>query len=252
MKKRFIISEQEKKSILEMYEKRGFKRLLMEYDKSKDVLNEKGQYITQNDVELLTNNSEESRFIKAGTVVWGESGTGSIKFWQNYTAIKNKSYSYKEMFYLGCDEKVVYLQKQAGEGQEFAEMTDLTFTTTNPSDFIPKLQSMFCCGGKLKEYNLRPGSRAWAKPGEEGYTCKGKVQTYVPQDKFEIPNKEWCSLMRDPAYFYAKRQDGWYFTRKEPINWKKLDGTKYPSAITKLEDPTNGAKNIKTDKPCGT
>jgi hypothetical protein len=156
------------------------------------------------------------------------------------------------MFYVGCDEKVAYLQKQAGKGQEFAEMTDLTFTTTNPSDFIPKLQSMFCCGGRLKEDNLRPGSRAWAKPGEEGYTCKGNVQTYVPKDKFEIPNEEWCSLPGDPNYFYAKRQDGWYFTRKEPINWKKLDPTKFQKAITKLEDPTNGAITIKTDKPCGT
>lgn len=254
MNKRFIISEEEKKSILEMYEKRSFKNLLMEYDKSMDVLNEKGQYITQGDVILRgkfvgENGKETTTLIKKGSLIWADED--GIHFWDNDHVSGNS----KQLIKVQCSasfDSVYGYRKEDGNWYADIAYTKVPNASVEPKDFYSKLKSMFCCGTKVKPYNKRPGSRAWAKPGEEGYTCgddnKENTSTKL---KVEIPNEEWCQLPNDKIYYYAKKEDGWYFTRKEPINWKKLDPTKYQSAITKLEDPTNGAKNIKTDNPCG-
>ena len=159
MNKRILISEEEKQRILDMHKSLSLKPILEQYDKNKDVLNEKGQYITQGDVVFSS-----SAILKSGSVVWGEQKINSIVFWNN----KEEQYKYKELLSLNCDSDIVIGKEKNSSGNW---VDTFEYRDTKPTDFIPKMKSMFCCGTKLKLDTDRPGSRAWAKPGEDGYKC---------------------------------------------------------------------------------
>jgi hypothetical protein len=170
MNKRILISEEEKQRILGMHKSLSLKPILEQYDKNKDVLNEKGQYITQGDVVFI---SEEFKAIsKSGSVVWGVQKSNSIVFWNN----KEENYKYKELLTINCNSDIVIGKEKDDSGNW---MDGVKYTTTNPTDFIPKMKSMFCCGTKLKPESDRPGSRAWAKAGEDGYKCGKKCPSGI-------------------------------------------------------------------------
>ena len=158
MNKRILISEEEKQRILDMHKSLSLKPILEQYVKGNDVLNSKGQYITQGDVVF-----DSSAILKSGSVVWGDQKSNSIVFWNN----KEEQFKYKELLSLNCNSDIVI----GKEKNSPSNSGNFEYSHSNPTDFIPKMKSMFCCGTKLKPESDRPGSIAWAKPGEDGYKC---------------------------------------------------------------------------------
>jgi hypothetical protein len=186
MNKRILISEEEKQRILDMHKSLSLKPILEQYVKGNDVLNSKGQYITQGDVVFSS-----SAILKSGSVVWGEQKSNSIVFWNN----KEEQYKYKELLSLNCDSDIVIGKEKNSSGNW---VDTFEYRDTKPTDFIPKMKSMFCCGTKLKPESDRPGSRAWAKAGEDGYKCGKKC----PSGKLGCSVYHDCSKIGPQGHFH--------------------------------------------------
>jgi hypothetical protein len=190
MNKRMLISEEEKQRILDMHKSLSLKPILELHVKGNDVLNSEGQYITQGDV-VFTSNGTQSAILKSGSVVWGDQKSNSIVFWNN----KEKSYKYRELLSINCDSDIAIGKEKNSSGNW---EVGLEYQTTNPTDFIPKMKSMFCCGTKLKPEADRPESRAWAKAGEEGYKCGKKC----PSGKMGCSVYHDCSKIGPQGHYH--------------------------------------------------
>lgn len=192
MNKRILISEEEKQRILDMHKSLSLKPILEQYDKNKDVLNEKGQYITQGEVTFRGQQIGQeggkgvSATIKSGKLVWGDERFNGIAFWLE----KPSSTKYYKLLTINCNSNKVIGKFKADDG---SWIDSDEFSYSDPVDFIPKMKSMFCCGTKLKPDTKRPGSIAWAKPGEDGYKCEGTQVKKCPS------GIEACSGYKDCA-----------------------------------------------------
>jgi hypothetical protein len=171
MNKRILISEEEKQRILGMHKALSLKPILEKYSKDKDVLNSKGQYITQGEVTFRGQEIGQeggggvTAEIKSGTVVWGDERLNGIVFWNN----RQENWKYMELLTINCNSNKVIGKYKTDNGSGGYDVNEYSYS--DPVDFIPKMKSMFCCGTKLKSDTDRPGSIAWAKPGEDGYKC---------------------------------------------------------------------------------
>ena len=149
MKKRILISEEEKQRILDMHKSLSLKPILEQYDKNKDVLNEKGQYITQGEVTFRGQQIGQeggkgvSATIKSGKLVWGDERFNGIAFWLE----KPYSTKYYKLLTINCNSNKVIGKFKADDG---SWIDSDEFSYSDPVDFIPKMKSMFCCGTKLK------------------------------------------------------------------------------------------------------
>jgi hypothetical protein len=260
MNKRILISEDEKQRILDMHKSLSLKPILEQYDKNKDVLNEKGQYITQGDVTFVSQTYAKSggswkAKLKSGTVVWGDEKYNVITFWAN----KTDNYKYKELLTIKCDSTTdVVIGKEKTDIGGWVDKYE--YFATDPTDFVPKMKSMFCCGTKLKPDTDRPGSIAWAKPGEDGYKC-GNTQVkkcpsgingcstykdcsksthYHQCDKCEkIKELQRCLAKKLPNF--GIKDDGyWGCKTQDALNKLKMSTTISPDEIEMLCNTTLG------------
>lgn len=190
-----LISEEEKQRILDMHKSLSLKPILEQHVKGKDVLNSEGQYITQGDVTfkgyIISTGGDADSKIKTGTVVWGDEKSNSINFWNN----NQEGYKYKELLTINCNSNQVIGKQKSSTGEW---VDKYQYESSNPTDFISKMKSMFCCGTKLKPDTDRPESRAWAKAGEEGYKCGKKC----PSGKMGCSVYHDCSKIGPQGHYH--------------------------------------------------
>jgi hypothetical protein len=262
MNKRILISEEEKRRILDMHKNLSLKPILEQYSKEKDILNEKGQYITQGDVTFRGQEIGQgggkgvTAELKLGTVVWGDERFNAITFWNNL----QRGYAYRELLTIKCDSNKV-IGKLKDDSGNWVDRYEYIYT--DPVDFIGKMKSMFCCGTKLKPDTDRPGSKAWAKLGEDGYKCKGsqvsptkkcpsgipacpaykdcsQSQHYHKCDKCEkIKEVQRCLAKKLPTL--GIKDDGyWGCKTQDALNQLKMGESLTPEQITMLCTETLG------------
>jgi hypothetical protein len=173
--RKILISEQEKSNILDKHKNINFKKILQEaYSTNKDVLDENGRYTLQGNVSFINGKNlikpsdpENGKYIavsETNGVVWGDDKSNSIVLW-NQVFYPTKV---KELLRIPCDSQKIY----SVTSNSNYKTKEYEYTASEPQDFINKMKSLFCCGTKLKPNKLRPGSVAYAKKGDEGYTCK--------------------------------------------------------------------------------
>ena len=183
MIRKIIISEQEKKRILDLHRNLNFKKILQEaYDSNKDILDDNGRYTLQGDVKFIggknlinTNDSQNGKYVavsETNGLVWGESGSNSIVLW-NGVYYPSKI---KELIKIPCDSQKIFSVTSNSNYKN----NEYEYTSSEPKDFVSKMKSLFCCGTKLKSEKLRPGSVAYAKKGDPGYKCQ-EFQSNCPK-----------------------------------------------------------------------
>jgi hypothetical protein len=204
--KRILISEQEKKSILGLYN--DSKTSLNEEEFK---LNTDGTYNVKNNQEFsimgqkLGGNSLKVQ-IKKGTKIYPEDG--KLNFNVYYSPFTSKEISSGN--YTCGDTSIV-----VGSSQQYSQ-------TPPPGGFINTIKSLFCDGNKLKT-------------DKKTSEVINKSKTI----KLTLSDEERCVLPNDKKWSYAKQKDRW-FASKNNVDW--FDITNNKKAVNIL---TTKCKSIK-------
>jgi hypothetical protein len=203
--KRILISEQEKKSILGLYN--DDKTLVNEQFNSTN-----GTYTVQKNQTLYdVVNSGKNEIILKGT-----------KAWHNFDGSDSKIYllnKNKEWVYYDCssndDENIFYTEKTSG---------------TVKNDPLSKvIRTTFCNGKKIKTWEEITGKKT------------SEVINKPKTIKLKFTDEEICELPNDKKWHYATQGDKWYAS-KNNIDW--FDITNNKKAVNILKTGCKNLKKV--------
>ena len=210
--KRILISEQEKKSILGLYN--DDKTLVNEQFNSTN-----GTYVVPKEYTLLNVvNDGKNVIIPKGT-----------KAWHNFNGSDSKIYllnKNKEWVYYDCssneDENIFYTEKTSG---------------TVKNDPLSKvIRTTFCNGKKIKTWEEITGKKTSEVINKSKAKCE--FVKIVPTDE------QLCYLAGDTKYVYAKKDDEYYTSRiTDKKKWCKLSLPTWKTAVDKLNASGCKSKN---------
>jgi hypothetical protein len=207
--RKILISEQEKKSILGLYN--DSKVLVNEQFNSTD-----GTYTVQNDQILLN-------VVNDGKNVIVPKGT---KAWHNFNSSDSKIYLGNTGVYYDC----------SFDGYENIFNVEDTYGTVKNDPLSKVIRSTFCNGKKIKTWEEITGKKTSEVINKSKTKCE--FVKIVPTDE------QLCYLSGDTKYVYAKK-DGEYYTSRitDKKKWCKLSLPKWKTAVDKLN--ASGCKSIK-------
>jgi hypothetical protein len=201
--KRILIEEKEKQEILSKYYPQN-KVVSEQFDKTK------GTYTLTRD-HVVDRRAGEFYEPKQYTLPKGSKVYRDFKnnnpengvFFSEVKKGERKIYNEAIMY---CDKDEFYI-----EDKQYHENI-----TPGSNGLMSFLKKTFCNGTTIKPW--------------EDLTDKT-----ITDDKVKIPKDKYCMLGGDSKWFYGRVGSDWYATKRDLINWIKLDPIKYASAIEKLE-----------------
>ena len=184
--KRILISEQEKKSILGLYN--DDKTLVNEQFNSTD-----GTYTVQNNQTLLNVvNDGKNEIIPKGT-----------KAWHNFNGSDSKIYLGNTGVYYDC----------SSINNENIFNTEKTSGTVKNDPLSKVIRTTFCNGKKMKTWEEITGKKT------------SEVINKSKTIKLKLSNEERCVLPNDKKWSYAKQKDRW-FASKNNDDWFDITNNK--------------------------
>lgn len=206
--KKFIITEEEKKRILNMY--------ITESDIVEQTLSQNGTYTTNYPHKFIpigdsNTNPKFNPTFKAGTKIW----TYFNKPDEDKIYFGSTEY-YLQCSFAGYDNIIIYKPGEANL-KENSEKSPLTST----------VRKLFCNGKK--------GKKTWNEVfGKK--EDKQEVKQTTPKT-IKLPNlteKNFCNLPGDTIWKYAKDDEGNWYASKNSTDWYKLELPKYQKAVDLL------------------